>query len=478
MVFSSNIFLFLFLPLFLLVYFVSPTKWKNFIILSFSLLFYFWGESWRLLIPVSSIVLNFYAAKSVFKIRSAKLSIFDLSPEALNKVVIALTIAINLAILSYYKYANFFVAEILNAANLFSNSIAHIALPLGISFFTFQAMSYVIDVYREDVPPSKSFIDFACYIMSFPQLVAGPIVRYKDVSKQLIHRVITVESFSSGIERFILGLSKKILIANTVAKSADAIFALPPDQLTTPLAWLGAILYTLQIFFDFSGYSDMAIGLGRMMGFEFCENFNFPYISKSIQEFWRRWHMSLSCWFKDYLYIPLGGNRVPRWRTYANLWIVFLLCGLWHGASWTFILWGAYHGAFLVFERTKMGTMLANLPRALQHSYTMLTVIVGWVLFRSDTVSQFSTHIQKMFSIQLETTSVYSPSYYLQNDVLLALAFGIIFSMPTALLKVSSSNSASPYILGTRYLAFLSLLVLCFLSLASASYNPFLYFRF
>jgi alginate O-acetyltransferase complex protein AlgI len=308
-----------------------------------------------------------------------------------RKSAVALAVAFNIGLLAFFKYANFAVHSlntVLGYAYLQPVSFPHIALPIGISFFTFHALSYVIDIYRRKSRAAKNPCDTALYIFLFPQLIAGPILRWSDIAPQLVQRALTREGFAEGVKRFVMGFAKKMIVANVVAAPADKIFALPANELTLPLAWFGAICYTLQIYFDFSGYSDMAIGLGKMFGFKFLENFNYPYISLSIREFWRRWHMSLSGWFRDYLYIPMGGNHVSTGRNYFNLLTVFFLCGLWHGASWTFVIWGLYHGIFLVAERTRFGKIMDSLWRPLRHGYTLLAVICGWVIFRADTFSQ------------------------------------------------------------------------------------------
>ncbi|MGB5708663.1 MAG: MBOAT family O-acyltransferase, partial [Arenicellales bacterium] len=343
MVFSSVLFLFLFLPVVLLLYWVIPNKWRNSFLLIVSLTFYAWGEGLFVGIMLLSIAMNY---------------VFGLAIERGNaragRLWVGIAVMANLALLGVFKYANFLVE---NINTLFSSTgiqlitIDQIHLPIGISFFTFQAMSYVIEVHRRVMPAQTNLLNLGLYIALFPQLIAGPIVRYHDIAAQLKTRFVNAGQVAYGIERFVIGLGKKVLIANPMGAVADEIFALPPDSITATVAWTAVACYSLQIYFDFSGYSDMAIGLGRMFGFKFLENFNYPYISQSIQEFWRRWHISLSNWFRDFLYLPLGGNRRGPGRTYFNLLIVFLLCGLWHGASWNFVVWGLLHGSFLVLER-------------------------------------------------------------------------------------------------------------------------------
>src|SRR3984885_2963708 len=344
MVFCSLIFLFAFLPIVLAGYFLLRTTFtRNIFLLLASLCFYAWGEIRFVWIMLASIVANYVLA----------MLIEDSKTEDKKKLLLALTVAVNLGILGFFKYSGWIVQNLNNVLTSLNHApivFKGVALPLGISFFTFHALSYVIDVYRKQAKAQRNPVNLALYISLFPQLVAGPIIRYHDVCDQLIARTVNVDKFAEGVRRFVTGLGKKMLIANMVAGPADKIFALSATQITPELAWLGALCYTLQIYFDFSGYSDMAIGLGLMFGFRFLENFNFPYVSRSITEFWRRWHISLSTWFRDYLYIPLGGNRVPPWRVYTNLVIVFFLCGLWHGASLNFIIWGLLHGLFLALE--------------------------------------------------------------------------------------------------------------------------------
>ena len=471
MVFSSAIFLFLFLPCVLLGYYLIRFDLRNAFLLFVSLCFYFWGENFRVWIMIVSILMNYIFALGIDRIRQDfELNLVSVVYINLRKVVLWGALVANIGLLGYFKYTNFFVSEV-----LLHSGFTQIALPLGISFFTFQSMSYVIDVYYGNVRSTLNLIDFGCYVSSFPQLVAGPIVRYQDIVEQLKSRKSSFKQFLSGLERFILGLGKKVLIANTVANSADVIFALPSSELTPLLAWGGALCYTIQIYFDFSGYTDMAIGLGRMFGFEFCENFNYPYVSNSIQEFWRRWHMSLSSWFRDYLYIPLGGNRVSSWRVNLNLWIVFVLCGFWHGASWNFIIWGGFHGFFLSLERGFLGRWLRQSSEIIGHVYAIIVVVVGWIIFRCEDL----THIVKFLSSCIalsNANAVYGYLYYFPLDVQLALIVGILFSIP---MKISSFfplawNIMTPL----RYLGLLVMLILSSASVVSGNYNPFLYFRF
>jgi alginate O-acetyltransferase complex protein AlgI len=364
---------------------------------------------------------------------------------------------------------------------------SHISLPIGISFFTFQAMSYVIDVYRKETAVQLNPIHSGLYVTMFPQLIAGPIVRYHDVAKQIGSRSVTRHQFSTGIQRFIFGLAKKVILANPLGEVADKIFDVPISQVTSGMAWLGVACYSLQIYFDFSGYSDMAIGLGRLLGFEFLENFNYPYISKSIREFWRRWHISLSTWFRDYLYIPLGGNKGSAFRTYLNLWIVFFLCGLWHGASWNFVIWGALHGAYLVIERLWGINFLNRLWRPLQHIYTIFLVMIGWVFFRSESLGHAIQYLQSMFGFTHADGINYYLMYYLDLKTAVTFLIGCVLTTPLArrfgnTLYNSLADSHFirwQFLLNTGYYFLLIILFLISAAyIAAGTYNPFIYYRF
>jgi alginate O-acetyltransferase complex protein AlgI len=413
-----------------------------------------------------------------------------------EKFGLAFSICSNLAFLGVFKYFNFGVesynrlVEVMGLSGLMLKDTLKITLPLGISFYTFQSMSYTIDVYRGQIQATRKLIDFACYVTMFPQLVAGPIVRYRDIANQLVSRMITRELFASGVSRFILGLGKKMIIANTLSVVAENIFELPTNKLSCSVAWLGSIAYTIQIYFDFSGYSDMAIGLGRMLGFDFKENFNYPYISKSVQEFWRRWHISLSTWFRDYLYIPLGGSRCSTKRTYFNLIVVFYLCGLWHGASWTFVVWGLYHGFFLILERIWLGKFLSKLPEITHHIYTLLIVLCGWVLFTSETLPHGLRFLAVMFGLGEHTGAVQELSWHLTREVKMALIAGLIFSVPVmpALVRLKQNLIVSyeepkrtvvELIFAVcRIIGLCFTLILCTMLLSAGTHNPFIYFRF
>ncbi len=496
MVFSSVTFVLVFLPIVLIMYLLTYLHVHtrklglmvcNSLLLIFSLLFYAWGEPKYVLILLVSIFINFHMAFLVSP--HSRL----VSSRSLRHACMALNVILNLGILGYFKYAMFFAENgfiaSLNAIlphSLHIDIVQHIALPLGISFYTFQGMSYVIDVYRGECKPSRSIINFACYLSMFPQLVAGPVVRYVTIASQLVERTLNAQIFSEGVQRFVLGLAKKMLIADTVGRVADAAFSIPTQELPALAAWAGILCYSLQIYYDFSGYSDMAVGLGKMFGFTFPENFNYPYAARSIKDFWRRWHMTLSSWFKDYLYIPLGGNRCGTVRVILNLFIVFALCGFWHGAGWVFLLWGLYHGCFLVFERL-FPRAIASLPPLLQHGYTILTFMIGWVLFRATTLEHAVAYMKSLLGMHemgIQANRVWLELF--AGDVYLALIEGMIFSFPVlpALRKAFDSrlNTLSPvYQVCMRSLVLsgvLGLFGLCLMPLFGATYNAFIYFRF
>ncbi len=471
MIFSSTLFLFIFLPLVLVIYYLIPKRFvmaKNVELLIASLLFYAWGEPKNVLLMIISIAANYG-----FGLLLAK---FDESKK-IRRLVLIVSIVFNLGMLFFFKYFNFFT-DIIGVGERFSTII----LPIGISFFTFQIMSYTIDVYLRNCAPQKNVLKLALYISLFPQLIAGPIVRYIDVEKQLADRSYDVDSVFKGVTRFSVGLAKKVVISNTVAMLADQIFALDATAMSASTAWLGAIAYTLQIYFDFSGYSDMAIGLGHMMGFRFLENFNYPYISGSVQEFWRRWHMSLSTWFKDYLYIPLGGNRKGKGRTYLNLFIVFACTGFWHGASWNFLVWGLYHGVFQIFERLGLKKVFEKVPRPLKfltHIYTMLVVVIGWVLFRADDLGMAIDYIGAMF--RFGNWGWARAMAQLEGYTLIIMLIGIVFSTPIIpklgekIRKLDGGETAVSIISGASMLVLMMLSIFC---LSGSDYNPFIYFRF
>lgn len=477
MVFSNLVFLFVFLPIVLIVYFIVPKVFKNIILLIVSLFFYAWGEPVYVFLMIFSIIINYIFGLLIEHSRE-KLG--------LKKTYLVISVLANLAILGYYKYSTFLVENI-NAVFGLDIVMDPLTLPIGISFFTFQAMSYVIDVYRKDAEVQKNVFDLALYISLFPQLVAGPIVRYNTIADQIKSRIHNMELFSDGVRQFIIGLAKKVIIANPLGSIADTIFATSPENMSVTTAWIGIIAYSLQIYFDFSGYSDMAIGLGKMFGFKFLENFNYPYIAKSISEFWRRWHISLSSWFRDYIYIPLGGNRQGEWKTYRNLLIVWTATGFWHGASWTFMAWGFYYGIIISIERLGFGKVLARLWSPLQHIYVLILVMIGWVFFRADSFTYSTEFIQTMLGLNgtalFDNTSIL---YIHDNTYLLVLA--MVFSLPIYpwfIKKMDNLLEAGKYTASIsiiRYLAgpivYFSLLLLVTMFLVNSTYNPFIYFRF
>ena len=471
MVFSSITFLFLFLPIVLFIYYLLGNKYRNLFLTTSSLFFYAWGEMELVMLMVFSIAINYIGGLMVDGVNrwyGMKYS----------KITLLAFVSLNILLLFYYKYFNFFVSSV-NDLDLFRmSSLEDILLPIGISFFTFQGMSYLIDVYYKKVVPQKSLVSLALYICMFPQLIAGPIVRYIDVAKQIeAPRNFRADLFSEGISRFVIGLFKKVIIANQMGFIANEVFSSSIELGSTSL-WIGIITYTFQIYFDFSGYSDMAIGLGKMFGFNFLENFNYPYISSSIQEFWRRWHISLSSWFRDYLYIPMGGNRKSRTRTYINLIIVFFVTGLWHGASWNFIIWGLFHGGFLILERLGFGIILRKLPRVFGHLYVLFIVIIGWVFFRAKTLTEALLYLKGMFSNRgFGNESIYQHfNYYVAFVLILAL----LFSTPikTFVLAKMAAMFSKPYQQIIVFPLVLFLFFFSLLELAESSYNPFIYFRF
>ena len=481
MVFASPIFLFLFLPLTLAAYFAFPKAWRNGVLLVASLAFYAWGEAHYLPLIVGSVAFNWVMGRAIGGSTDARL----------RKRWLVVAVAGNLTALALFKYANFAVANVNVLAPVLAITplaVAAIPLPLGISFFTFHAISYVVDVYKRNAEAERNIPRFALYILLFPQLIAGPIIRWRDIAAQLGSREQRVADFAWGARRFVLGLGKKVLIANTLGRTADAIFGLPANDLTTPLAWLGLACYTLQIYFDFSGYSDMAIGLMRMFGFRILENFNYPYISHSIREFWRRWHISLSNWFRDYLYVSLGGNRRGERRAYANLVIVFLLCGLWHGASWPFVLWGMWHGAFLVAERAGLDSALRRggyIARLISHVYALGVVMGGWVLFRSNTLEHAIDYFQALAGFAKGNSAQHPVAQHLDPLVAFTLLIATLFATPLARRIGAWRDSvaarpgvAAPAVLGADIGWLVGVGILASAFLAAGTYNPFIYFRF
>lgn len=470
MLFSSMIFLWLFLPLVFCSYYLIDKRFKNILLLISSIIFYAWGGVSYSLIMLSSIIINYIFALLIDK------AIEDNNLKN-KKIYLALCIIINLSILGYFKYTNFIISIINSLSQNKIIELTNIVLPIGISFYTFQALSYVIDVYRGHNKAQKNIFNLALYISFFPQLIAGPIVKYHDIENQILNRNESLENIFYGIKRFIYGLSKKVILANMFALSCDEILKQPTDELGTALVWCASVLYTLQIYYDFSGYSDMAIGLGRMFGFNFLENFNYPYISKSIKEFWRRWHISLSTWFKEYLYIPLGGNRKRKLFTYINLLIVFFATGLWHGASYNFILWGLFHGFFLVIERIFLGKLLEkNKLKFINHIYVIFVFVIGWVLFRANDLKHAFELYKLMFSYK---ESIYSVRYFFYPQTFVCFIFGVLFSglFQSIFPKVREATFSSKVYILESVIQFI-LLFICIMYLVNGTYNPFIYFRF
>lgn len=482
MIFSSVIFLFFFLPLVLGIYFLAGRRARNFTLLAASLLFYTWGEGVYLVVMLASILMNYLFG----------LFLAESTSKTSSKWIVAYGIILNLVLLGFFKYANF-IMDNLNglstAVGMPTFVLGSVHLPIGISFFTFQAMSYLIDVYRGKVKPQRNLINLSLYITLFPQLIAGPIVRYSQIAEQLVSRKVKCSSFACGVQRFLFGLSKKVLIANPLAAVADQIFALKAPELSPEVAWIGAFCYTFQIYFDFSGYSDMAIGLGKMFGFTFPENFNYPYAARSFRDFWRRWHISLSSWLKDYLYIPLGGSRHGNRRTYLNLLVVFILCGLWHGASWTFVLWGLYHGLFLILERTWIGAIRQRLWIPAQHLTTFVLVVFGWVLFRSETLGDAGQFITVMFGGSFGQSERFALEKVIDPQIVFVMILAFTLALPfyPVLQRLQKYLVSTPirmqiwFVAGSYLLQIWILGVLTYftvISLAAEVYNPFIYFRF
>jgi len=478
MLFSTPIFLFLFLPVVLLIYHLLPNlRARNFWLLGMSLFFYAWGELGYLLLLLFSVLVNFGFGMALDKGQNTIWRRWNLFAG----------ISFNLLLLGYFKYFNWGMGlfnQVREAGGAQPISFVEVMLPLGISFFTFHALSYLIDIYQRKRPAAARPWDVALYIFFFPQLIAGPILRWHAIAPQLEHREHGVGKFAEGVKRFILGLAKKVLIANTLALPVDQIFALPASQLSMSEAWLGAIGYTLQIYYDFSGYSDMAVGLGKMFGFQFMENFDHPYVSQSIREFWRRWHISLSTWFRDYLYIPLGGSRVSNARNQFNLLFVFFLCGLWHGASATFVVWGLYHGLFLVLERSFSGNFWRRIPRLFCHAYALGVIIIGWVLFRSADFAGAVTIFHAMAGLGC-APDAFPLEFYANGEVCWALLFGALGSAPVYRMlrdRLAAWGAGQPAVLllgqAAERIALLAIFFLTIVWLVGATYNPFIYFRF
>ena len=465
MVFSSLTFLYAYLPIVLIVYFTVPARFRNFVLFIVSLFFYGWGEPVYVFLMIFSIFFNFMFGKGIAKYR-------DVDQERAKQYLI-MDIVLNLAILGFFKYYDFLIGN-LNGIGLTFLQPLHLELPIGISFYTFQTMSYPIDLYCHDTDPQKKFINFGAYVTMFPQLIAGPIVRYRDIASMLDDRKENYAQFASGVQRFTVGLCKKVLLANSAGTVWKFVTALAPGETSVLTAWLGILFYAFQIYFDFSGYSDMAIGLGRMFGFEFLENFNYPYISKSITDFWRRWHMSLSYWFRDYVYIPLGGNRLGLKRQIINILIVWLLTGFWHGASWNFVLWGLFYGLVLIVEKVFLLKHLEKAPAWICHLYTMIIVLLAWVLFAFTDLSEAIHYFGMLFG----STGLFcnKTTLFILRDhgvlmILCLLASTPIFRTKWNIFRKDKMQAVLPFII-------VCVLLLCTAFIVDATYNPFLYFRF
>ncbi len=465
MLFSSIVFLFTFLPIVLILYYILPRGLKNPVLLFASLVFYAWGEPIYLFLMIFSIIFNYICGLDIER---------NLGNQKAARKSLIFSVTVNLCLLGFFKYEGF----VLNSFNtVFPVEIPfrEVALPVGISFYTFQILSYIIDVYRGKVQVQKNMMDFALYVTMFPQLIAGPIVKYSQIDEQLHMRRESIGKFGGGAMIFIRGLAKKVLLANTIGMVYSEVSSMAPEQVSVATAWLGCLAYTFQIYFDFSGYSDMAVGLGKMFGFEFPKNFYYPYISKSITEFWRRWHISLSSWFREYLYIPLGGNRVPVAKHIRNLLVVWLLTGLWHGAAWNFVAWGLYYGVILIIEKYFLQKKLERLPAVLKHVYTLFLVMIGWVLFFSQTLGDAWNYIKLMFGVGGHGLVDRQALFLLVSNVGLWVIL-ILASTPVV------------YVVYEKYLAhrktvadvavYAGLFLLCIAYLVTETYNPFLYFRF
>lgn len=466
MLFSSMTFMYLFLPIVCMLYFITKKSLHNPILLVASLIFYAWGEPRNLAVMLVTILINYFGA-----------ILIDKYPEK-KKMTLFVSITGNLSLLFYFKYFNFLIDSI-NHILRSDFTMINVIMPIGISFYTFHAISYLIDVYRGEARVQKNIYKLLLYICLFTQLIAGPIIKYHDIEDQIDNRTETFDKVALGVKRFIIGLAKKMLIANVLGEVADKVFAQAPGTFSPLIAWIGAFAYTMQLYFDFSGYSDMAIGLGLIFGFKFMENFNYPYISKSITEFWRRWHISLSTWFKQYVYIPLGGNRISPARTYLNLLIVFLATGIWHGASWSFIIWGLWHGFFIVLEKaTGWGKETSDKKiNALKHIYAILVFVIGWVMFRSENMSYAISYIKTMFGLTKLQEQSYLLTYYLDRLEIITFIVAVLCAIGlfSNLLALKEENKWGRFAVNTWLML---LFLFSTVSVAASTYNPFIYFRF
>lgn len=470
MIFSSIFFLFVFLPITLFLYYIVPWKLKNFMLLLCSLIFYAWGEPVYVFLMLFSIIFNYLSGIEIDGYRENENT-------KMLRYSFRFTVVVNLAILGFFKYYGFLINN-LNTILPFEIPYKELSLPIGISFYTFQTLSYIIDVYKGVVPVQKNFVSFGAYVTMFPQLIAGPIVRYTDVDAQLSKRTHSLYKFGQGVSWFLRGLGKKVLLANNIGMTYDAIAAILPAERSVLTAWIGCVAYAMQIYFDFGGYSDMAIGLGKMFGFEFIKNFDYPYISKSVTEFWRRWHISLGTWFREYVYIPLGGNRVSKAKHIRNILVVWMLTGFWHGAAWNFMLWGLYYGLLLLAEKLFLAPKLERLPQKVQQAYCFILVLFGWVLFFSPTLKDAFVYIGNMFGIGgsgfIDSTGL----YYLTSNLIL-LVICALCSTPWLWKKFRRFTlQKGKYPSVAAAVVYTAIFILSIAYLVNATYNPFLYFRF
>lgn len=474
MVFSSSLFLLYFFPAFLIVYYLLPRKFRNIFALVASIFFYSWGAPDFIFIVLGSIIIDFYIVDILYKstLRKAR------------RILLTLSVFLNVGLLLYFKYANFFIDNVnslIQSLGFSEITWTYIALPIGISFFTFQKLTYSVDVYRNVHKPLKRVWDYALYILMFPQLIAGPIVRFNEIADQIEDRRAFEKPDARllGFFRFVIGLSKKVLIANVLGEQVDKIFAMNAADISTPAAWIGVIAYSFQIYYDFSGYSDMAIGIGRMIGFRFPENFNNPYISQNITEFWRRWHITLGRWMRDYLYIPLGGNRVPKYRLFFNLWVVFLISGFWHGAAWNFVLWGAFHGFFLIADRIFFINFTRRIGKFPSIILTYFITLIGWVLFRANTLTFAWEYLHRMFAFDFTVKE-----FFIDREFWALMVVGALFAFIAAFgkieqwwMKVLTADHNILVLCGMTVLSILFTMI-CIASITSSGFNPFIYFRF
>lgn len=472
MVFSSTLFLFVYLPVVLLIYYIAPLKWRNVILFVFSLFFYGWGEPVYVFLMVFMIMLDYFFGRLIEKNRTNPDHAVGMKHA---RVWLVTSIVINIGILFLFKYLDFVIENLKQIPGLSGLHPLGLVMPIGISFYTFQKMSYIIDVYRGDSHAQKNYIKFGTYVTMFPQLIAGPIIKYKDVDQQLSKRGHTTDRFADGVTIFVIGLAKKVLLANSIGVLWDTYKAVGIENLSVTGAWMAALAFSFQIYFDFSGYSDMAVGLGRMFGFEFMKNFNYPYIADSITDFWRRWHISLSTWFKEYLYIPLGGNRKGKWRNILNLLIVWAVTGIWHGAAWNFLLWGLYYAVLLILEKLWLLKRMEKWPHIFRHIYTLILVVIGWAIFACDSLKMCMTMISRMFGFggngMIQTQDV----YYLVSYALILLILCI--SSAPVMVNLYRKLSVNVQQILTPVLLLLGL-ILSTAVIVDSTYNPFLYFRF